>query len=68
VGAVRSLDLLQEAAVSPRRRLGGLGRHQIDRLSDLIAQRATRRDDYAARAPDDGPAEDVSTLPQGGPR
>jgi len=43
VGAQRAAEMIDMAGISPSRRLGGLGPHQITTLAALIDQRAARR-------------------------
>jgi len=43
VGAQRAAEMADIAGISPSRRLGGLGPHQIEALAALIDQRAARR-------------------------
>lgn len=43
VGPKRAEQMLQAAEISPARRLGGLGKHQVQRLGQLIEERAHRR-------------------------
>ncbi|MCR2600257.1 hypothetical protein NSP09_24340, partial [Salmonella enterica] len=50
VGEVKAARLLEEMQISPRKRLGGLGVHQRERLESFV------RDRVGSGASDDAPA------------
>lgn len=58
VGEVKAAKLLEELQISPRKRLGGLGVHQRERLESFV------RDRVGSGASDDAPALTVLAGPQ----
>lgn len=40
IGETKAAKLLEQLRISPRKRLGGLGVHQLERLEDFVRQRA----------------------------
>jgi len=39
IGPVRAGDIMQRVGIAPNRRVGGLGRHQVDGLVAVLAER-----------------------------
>lgn len=47
IGEIKTMKLLDSLQISPRKRLGGLGKHQRERLESFVRQRVGARSDSA---------------------